>query len=128
MPPSSPLTAALKATWAAENAARRTAVKSQTAKNIAASPADAITFCLRLVDQRTTHEQGGPLLRSLCSPRLFFAFVNSSSIQRREVSLQESSIEEPMMPTSVSRDATVTARRSPRPLPSLARRRRPRLR
>jgi hypothetical protein len=59
-------------------------VKLLIAKNIATSPTDAITFLTRFVDQRTAHEQGGPLLRSLCSPRLLFAFVHCDTIQRRE--------------------------------------------
>ena len=74
MPPSLLPTAAPTATRAANSAARLTAVKLLIAKNIATSPTDAITFRSRLVDQRTAHEQGGPLLPSLCSPLLFFAF------------------------------------------------------
>lgn len=83
MPPSLLPTAAPSATRAAKNAARCVSVKLQIAKNIATSPADAIAFRSRLFDQRTAHEQGGPLLRSLCSPRLFFAFVPSGGIHER---------------------------------------------
>jgi hypothetical protein len=78
------LTAAPTATRAAKSAARLTAVKLLIAKNIATSPTDAITFLSRLVDQRTAHEQGGPLLPSLCSPLLFFAFADSAGVQRSE--------------------------------------------
>jgi hypothetical protein len=74
MPPSLLPAIAPTATRAANSAARLSAVKSLIAKNIATSPTDAITFLSRLVDQRTAHEQGGPLLPSLCSPLLFFAF------------------------------------------------------
>ena len=84
MPPSLLLTAAPTATRAAKSAARLTAVKLLIAKNIATSPTDAITFLSRLVDQRTAHEQGGPLLPSLCSPLLFFAFADSAGVQRSE--------------------------------------------
>jgi hypothetical protein len=45
-----------------------TVVKLLIAKNIATSPADAITFLAPLVGQRAAHEQGGPLLPGLCSP------------------------------------------------------------
>jgi putative addiction module component (TIGR02574 family) len=85
MSPSLLLTAAATATRAAKSAARLTVVKLLIAKNIAHSPTDAITFLSRPVDQRTAHEQGGPLLPSLCSPRLPFAFVNCDDIQRREI-------------------------------------------
>lgn len=61
-------------------------MKLLIAKNIAASPTGAITFRSRLVDQRTAHEEGGPLLPSLCSPLLFFAFADSDRVQRRESS------------------------------------------
>ena len=44
--------------------------------NIATSPIDAITFLSRLVDQRTAPSIGGPLLPTLWSPRLFFAFAD----------------------------------------------------
>ena len=88
MPPSQLLTAAPTATGAAKNAARLTAVKLLIAKNIATSPADAITFLSQLVDQRTRTSKGGPLLRSLCSPLLFFAFVNFTSIQRRRARVE----------------------------------------
>jgi hypothetical protein len=54
-------------------------VKLLIAKNIATSRTDGITSLAPLVDRRTAHAQGGPLLRSLCSPRLFFAFVNPAS-------------------------------------------------
>ena len=84
MPTSLLLTAAPTATRAAKSAARLTAVKSLIAKNIATSPNDAITFLWRLVDQRTAHEQGGPLLPSLWSPLLFFAFADSAGVQRSE--------------------------------------------
>jgi hypothetical protein len=84
MRPSPLLTAAPTATRAAKSAARLTEVKSLIAKNIATSPTDAITFLSRLVDQRTAHEQGGPLLPSLCSPLLFFAFADSAGVQRSE--------------------------------------------
>jgi hypothetical protein len=99
MPPSLLPATAPTATRAANSAARLSVVKLLIAKNIATSRTDGITSLAPLVDRRTAHAQGGPLLRSLCAPRLFFAFLNSSSIQRRESSLQESSIEEPMMPT-----------------------------
>ena len=82
MPPSLLLTAALTAIRAANSAARLTGVNMLITKNIATPPTDAITFLSWLVDQRTAHEQGGPLLPSLCSPRLFFAFVDSDRVQR----------------------------------------------
>ena len=68
MPPSLLPTIAPTATRAANSAARLTVVKLLIAKNIATSPADAITLLSQLVDQRTAHEQGGPLLPGLCSP------------------------------------------------------------
>ena len=74
MPPSLLITAAPTATRAAKDAARIDRVKLLIAKYIAASPTDAITFLSQLVGQRIAHEQGGPLLPSLCSPRLPFAF------------------------------------------------------
>jgi hypothetical protein len=74
MPPSLQPTTAPTATRAANSAARLTVVKLLIAKNIATSATAAITFLSRLVDQRTAHERGGPLLRTLCSPLLFFAF------------------------------------------------------
>ena len=83
MPPSLLMTAAPTATRAAQSAARLTAVKLLIAKNIATLPIDAITFLSRLVDPQTAHEQGGPLLPSLCSPLLFFAFADSDGIQKR---------------------------------------------
>ncbi len=89
MPPSPLLTAAPTATRAAKSAARLTVVKLLITRDIATSPPDAITFLSRLVDQRTAREHGGPLLPSLCSPLLFFAFVNSTSIRRRESSRRE---------------------------------------
>ena len=84
MPPSLVPTTAPTATRAANSAARLTVVKLLIAMNIATSPIDAITFLSRLVDQRTAHEQGGPLLPSLCSPLLFFAFVNLEGVQEEE--------------------------------------------
>jgi len=84
MAPSLLLTAARTVTGAANSAARLRVVKLLIAKNIATSPTDAITFLSRLVDQRTAHEQGGPLLPSLCSPLLFFAFADSAGVQRSE--------------------------------------------
>jgi hypothetical protein len=84
MPPSLVATTAPTATRAANSAARLTAVKLLIAKKIATSPTDPITFLPQLVDQRTAHEQWGPLLPSLCSPRLPFAFVDCDGIQRRE--------------------------------------------
>src|SRR4051812_24296679 len=83
MPPSLLPAASPHATRAAENAARCSAVKSQIAKNIATSSTDAITFLSRLVDQRTAHEQGGPLLPSLCSPLLSFALRVLRASKRR---------------------------------------------
>ena len=83
MPPSLLPTTAPTATRAAKSAARLTVVKLLIAKNIATSPTDAITFLSRLVDQRTAHEQGGPLLRSLCSPLLFFALRVLKASKRR---------------------------------------------
>ena len=76
LPPSLLPTAAQIATRAAKSAARLTVVKLLIAKNIATSPTDAITFLSQLVEQRTAHEQGGPLLQGLWSPRFFFAFVD----------------------------------------------------
>jgi hypothetical protein len=84
MPPSLLPAIGPTATRAANSAARLTVVKLLIAKNIATSPTEAITLLSRPVDQRTAHEQGGPPLPSLCSPRLPFAFVNCDGIQRRE--------------------------------------------
>jgi hypothetical protein len=82
MPPPLLSTTAPSATRAAQSAAHLTAVKSLIAKNIDTSPTDAMTFLSRLLDQRTAHEQRGPLLPSLCSPRPFFASANSKVARR----------------------------------------------
>jgi hypothetical protein len=84
MPPSLLPTTAPTATRAAQSAARLTVVKLLIAKNFVTSPTDAITLFSQLVGPRTAHEPGGPLLPSLCSPRLPFAFVDCEAIQRRE--------------------------------------------
>ena len=64
-------------------------------------------------------DAGGPLLPGLWSPRFFFAFVDSDSLQGARLASRELE-SRTLMPTSVSGYATVTARRSPRPLPSFA--------
>jgi hypothetical protein len=84
MPPSLLLTAAPTATRAANSAARLRVVKLLTAKSIATAPGDASTLRCGEFEHRIAHERGGPLLPSLWSPRLFFAFADSDCIQRGE--------------------------------------------
>ena len=89
MPPSLLLTAAPTSTWAANRAARLTVVKLLITKNIATSPLTQSRSSRGLLISEPLTSKGGPLLPSLCSPLLFFAFVNSSSSQGRESSLRE---------------------------------------
>jgi hypothetical protein len=89
MPPRLLPTTAPTATRAAQSAARSTVVKSLIANNIATSPSSRNHVDPRRVDHRTAHEPGGPLLPSLWSPRLFFAFVYSGGLQGTEISRRE---------------------------------------
>ena len=68
MPPPLLLTAALTATRAAQSAARCSAAKSHTAKNIAGSTHLATTLTRPRAWQRTARQGGGTLLPRLCSP------------------------------------------------------------
>ena len=68
MPPPLLLTAALTATRAAQSAARYSAAKSHTAKNIAESTRLALTLTRPRAWKRTGRQGGGTLLPSLCSP------------------------------------------------------------
>ena len=68
MPPSLLLTAALTSTRAAQSAARYSAAKSHTAKNIAGSTHLATTLTRPRAWQRTARQGGGTLLPRLCSP------------------------------------------------------------
>ena len=64
------LTVALSATRAAQNAARPSAAKSHTAKNIAELTRLALTLTRPRGCERTGRQRGGTLLPSLCSPPL----------------------------------------------------------
>ena len=68
MPPPLLLTAALTSTRAAQSAARYSAAKSYTAKNIAGSTHLATTLTRPRAWQRTARQGGGTLLPRLCSP------------------------------------------------------------
>jgi hypothetical protein len=68
IPPPLLLTAALTSRWAAQSAARYSAAKSHTAKNIAESTRLALTLTRPRAWKRTGHQGGGTLLPSLCSP------------------------------------------------------------
>jgi hypothetical protein len=68
MPPPLLLTAAHTSTRAAQSAARYSAAKSHTAKNIAESTRLALTLTRPRAWKRTGRQGGGTLLPSLCSP------------------------------------------------------------
>jgi hypothetical protein len=95
MPPSLLPTAALTSTRAAKSAARLTAVKSNNGQDIAEVTALVLTLYrhrLLATEQRATKGTTAP---ASVVPLLFFAFVNSTSAQRRENSRRKDSIEKP---------------------------------
>ena len=89
MPPPLLSTSAPTARRAAQSAARLTVVKSVIAKNIATLPTTQSRSARGSLIREPRTSKGGPLIPSLCSPRLFFAFVDAGGVQGPEKSGRE---------------------------------------